>query len=116
MQGYAMQKIAMDRIIADGKDHRLFCADDRWCSYVVMRDPKNVRVFTDGREQAYPPDILADAAVMIRVKPGWREKIDAWRISDLMTTEPRLVSLLNELPNWRCSAYTGDLWVCERQR
>jgi hypothetical protein len=114
MQGNMLSKSIVDNLVTDGKKHRLLCADDRWCNYAVMREARTVRVFTDGREQAYPDRILEDARIIVRVKPGWREKIDAWKISDVMTTEARLVSLLSLLPHWHCSSYPENMWTCEK--
>jgi hypothetical protein len=115
MQGSTLPKSIVDHLVTDGKEHRLLCADDRWCNYALMRGARTVRVFTDGREQAYPDRILEDARIIVRVKPTWRAKIDTWKISDVMTSEPRLVSLLSLLPDWRCSSYPENMWTCKRR-
>jgi hypothetical protein len=116
MDSQREQMKAIDRLAADGKEHRLFCATTSWCNDVLFRDAKNVKIFLDGRSLSYPQKIYEDAYDIVQIDPSWHKKIDAWRITDVLTARNRLASMLELLPNWRCVSYAKKISACERER
>jgi hypothetical protein len=98
----------------DGHEHRLFCADATWCDYALFFGAAEIRVFMDGRE-GYPQQIIDDTRALVHTETGWRKKLDAWNITDVITPGTRLASLLSLLPNWKCLSPSEKVWACERK-
>ena len=55
--------------------HALFCSDFARCGD-ALADPR-VRVFTDGRADAYPLAVWTDAQRAIDLAPGWQEMLNS---------------------------------------
>jgi hypothetical protein len=115
MQGEGERAKVIDRLAADGREHRLLCTDERWCDYALMRDASNLRVFADSRMQAYPLDVRGDMLTFARAAPAWRKDIERWNIDAVMTGRMRLGGFLSSSPDWRCSDVSEDTLFCERR-
>jgi len=60
-------------LAATGGDHRIFCSDFTDCS-VALQFP-NLRVFLDGRADAFPMPVWEDFNVIRFAEPGWDERL-----------------------------------------
>jgi len=79
-----------------------------WGGYLMWMMPER-KVFVDGRTDFYGEAFIRDFLDMTQLKPGWREKLDACKVSwTLLTTDHPLTQALALLPNWR-RAYSDPL-------
>jgi hypothetical protein len=63
----------------------------------------------DGRTDFYGEAFIRYFLDMTQLKPGWREKLDAYKVDwTLLTTDHPLTQALALLPNWR-RAYSDPL-------
>ncbi|HEX5386793.1 MAG TPA: hypothetical protein VFW66_08855 [Gemmatimonadales bacterium] len=70
----------------DGETGRLF-TDFSWGGYILYAWPEQ-KVFIDGGTDFYGPGLLEEYQRIMRLDPGWRERLDHWRI-DLLLLKPR---------------------------
>jgi hypothetical protein len=79
-----------------------------WGGYLVWVMPEH-KVFVDGRTDFYGEAFIRDFLDMTQLKRGWREKLDACKVSwTLLTIDHPLTQALALLPNWR-RAYSDPL-------
>jgi hypothetical protein len=72
-----------------------------WGGYLMWVIPEH-KVFVDGRTDFYGEVFIRDFLDMTQLHPGWREKLDASRVSwTLLTTDAPLTRALASLPEWR---------------
>jgi hypothetical protein len=78
---------------------RVFCYDFTICS--VARDYPNLRVFMDGRVDAYPLAVWNDFNVVRAAKSGWQTTLDAWRVDAVIAkANSSLDDALTRQPGW----------------
>jgi len=79
-----------------------------WGGYLMWVMPEH-KVFVDGRTDFYGEPFIRNFLDMTQLRPGWREKLDASRVSwTLLTTDHPLTQALALLPDWRL-AYSDPL-------
>ena len=60
------------------------------------------KVYVDGRTDFYGEAFIRNFLDMTQARPGWREKLDANRVSwTLLTSNAPLTQALALLPEWR---------------
>ena len=97
---------------ADPRNHRVYCADFAWCSFLL--DVPRVRVFLDGRADPYPFSVWSDFATITYLRPHWRERLDADAIDAVVVLRGEaLDQALAEMPRWSLATSDRryDLWV-----
>jgi len=95
-------------------EHRVFCADFAWCSFVV--EARSGSVFLDGRADPYPEAVWNDFTTVVRLHPGWRARLDARRVDTvLVATDAPLEAGLQLDPDWRV-AYQDKKYVLWQRR
>jgi hypothetical protein len=88
-------------LAADGRPHRLFCANLDWCDEAVALGAPNLRVFMDGRIAAYSSGVFAGQRDIALLKPGWRGELAAAGIDALMLRRDRAaVQIIGASPYW----------------
>jgi hypothetical protein len=92
--------------------HRVFCADFAWCSFVI--EDKSGSVFLDGRADPYPIAVWNDFTTVVRLRPGWRAKLDAHHVDTvLVAKDAPLEQGLQLAPDWRVAYRDAkyELWA-----
>jgi hypothetical protein len=80
--------------------HRVFCADFAWCSFLI--GVPRERVFLDGRADPYPTPVWDDFATIVRLRPGWDERLAAHRVNVvLVERDAPLDQALQLTPAWQ---------------
>jgi branched-subunit amino acid transport protein AzlD len=91
--------------------HRVFCADFAWCSFVI--EDNSGSVFLDGRADPYPMAVWNDFSTVVRLRPGWRSKLDSHRVDTvLVARDAPLEQGLQLASDWRVAYHDKkyDLW------
>jgi hypothetical protein len=85
-----------------------------WGGYLMWVMPER-KVFVDGRTDFYGEAFIRNFLDLTQLRPGWREKLGAGRVSwTLLTTGHPLTQALAALPEWRV-VYSDPLaTVCRR--
>jgi hypothetical protein len=79
-----------------------------WGGYLMWVMPER-KVFVDGRTDFYGEAFIRNFLDMTQLRPGWRAKLDASKVSwTLLTTDHPLTQALALLPDWR-RAYSDPL-------
>jgi hypothetical protein len=103
--GYALAA-ALER---DGRPHRVFCYNVDWCDAALAEAPA-VRVFVDGRVEAYPQTVLDQQGDIMRLRSHWRKRLNDSRVDTIVA--PRsgpFGGILSLWPAWhRAAARDGD--------
>ena len=92
-------------------DHRVFCADFAWCSFIVEQHTGSV--FLDGRADPYPEKIWNDFTTVVRLRPGWRSRLDTHHVDTvLVASDAPLEQGLQLDPDWRVAYHDKkyELW------
>ena len=72
-----------------------------WGGYLMLALPEH-KVYVDGRTDFYGEAFIRNFLDMTQARPGWREKLDANRVSwTLLTSNAPLTQALALLPEWR---------------
>ena len=69
---------AIERLAADGAPHRLFCENFTWCS-AALQHP-TLRVFIDGRCDAYPLPVWRRYVATIQTRPAWSSDLSRYGV------------------------------------
>jgi len=102
----ASAEIAATRQIAGPQ--RVYCEDFSWCSLFAGDDA--VRVFLDGRTDAYPHSVFAAWAHVRDAVPGWDDDLAASGTTTIVAwSHGALAGAASQSPHWR--PYTADRWV-----
>jgi hypothetical protein len=104
---------AVASLAAAGVPHRLFCEDFTWCS-IALGD-RGLRVFMDGRCDAYPLAVWRQYLAVIEVSDSWHDPLRADRVDSVIATRGRrLAHALGSDPRWRI-AYSDAAYVLYRR-
>jgi hypothetical protein len=91
--------------------HRVFCADFAWCSFIVERHSGSV--FLDGRADPYPIAVWNDFSTVVRLRPGWKTRLDARRVDTVLVADDApLEQGLSLSPEWKVAYHDAkfELW------
>lgn len=92
--------------------HRVLCSNFAWCGLLVGV-PRNA-VFLDGRADPYPEKVWTDYAEIVRVRPDWRARLDAYGVDTVVAGRGGpLDQALTAAGGWRVafSDATYRLWL-----
>jgi len=97
----------------DGRPHRLLCENFTWCS-IALEDP-NLRVFIDGRCDAYPIAIWDAYISTIQARPKWSSDLANYNVDAVVARQgSQLESALAASPAWG-RTYRDDSYVVFRR-
>jgi hypothetical protein len=103
-------------LAADGRAHRLFCANLDWCDEALGAGHNNVRVLMDGRVAAYPARTLALQQQVVQLKAGWRQALAAAGVDAVLLRRNRAAAtILAREPAWRELGAAGSAVLFERR-
>jgi hypothetical protein len=89
-------------LASDGSDHRLLCENFTWCS-AALQFP-NLRVFIDGRCDAYPLTVWRKYIAAIDLTPHWRRPLNEYAVDAVVAKRGGdLATALAAQPQWRRS-------------
>ncbi len=104
---------AIASLSGDGATHRVFCEDFTWCS-MALGYP-TLRVFIDGRCDAYPLLVWRQYISTVQVRGAWRDPLNAYGVDSIVTrTESPLALALAKTPNWERSYRDASFVVFRR--
>jgi hypothetical protein len=84
-----------------------------WGGYLIWRVPERP-VFVDGRLFVFLPDVLTRYEEMVFMRPGWREELDRYKVSEVLLRPDRpLVTVLRGL-GWRVLAEDSTAVLLQR--
>lgn len=90
---------AIASLATDGESHRIFCENFTWCSMALAYP--TLRVFIDGRCDAYPLAIWRQYISTIQARKAWRQPLDDYRVNFVVAKRgSRLASVLAKTPHW----------------
>jgi hypothetical protein len=108
--------VLAQRLAADGRPHRLFCATIDWCSVAEAAGAPLVSGYMDGRVEAYPDVVRAEQLAIARLKASWRGQLESERVDAVLVRRDRSFStLLAGRPGWRLADQTDTLALYVRR-
>ena len=103
---------AIASLAADKSGHRLLCENFTWCS--VALDYPVLRVFIDGRCDAYPLAVWQEYLTVIRGRDAWAGPLKAYRVDSVIAERGSTLAIaLENAPRWE-SAYRDAQYVVFR--
>jgi hypothetical protein len=91
---------AYSQVAALPADARLF-APDKFGGYLIYRSRGARKVFFDGRSDLYGAEFLKQYALMVAVRPGWREYWESFHFSHaLVPNDNSLIPALEQI-GWK---------------
>ena len=88
---------------ASPQPQRIFVYYD-WGGYAIWKLYPEYRVFADGRADLYGDDLLRQIGTVVRLRTGWRDVLDRWRVEAILVPPTCAVAqaLLFD-PNWHAA-------------
>jgi hypothetical protein len=81
-------------------EQRVYCEDFAWCS--LFADVPRVRVYLDGRTDAYPPAVFHTWALVHNAAPGWERVLLADGTTTIVAaSNGALAKAVRRSPRWR---------------
>jgi hypothetical protein len=81
-------------------EQRVYCEDFSWCS--LFADVPHVRVYLDGRTDAYPPAVFRSWALVHNARPGWERVLLADGTTTIVAASNGLLAkAVRRSPRWR---------------
>jgi len=81
-------------------EQRVYCEDFSWCS--LFADVPHVRVYLDGRTDAYPPAVFRSWALVHNARPGWEHVLLADGTTTIVAASNGLLAkAVRRSPRWR---------------
>jgi hypothetical protein len=71
-----------------------------WGGYLIFNLPERP-VFIDGRYVPYLDGVLNDYRALVALRPGWRELLDKYRVSELLLRPHRPLAVALREDGWR---------------
>ena len=82
-----------------------------WGGYLIFNLPERP-VFIDGRYVPYLGGVLEDYRALIGLRPGWRDLLDRYKISELLLRPERPLAVALREDGWRVrSSDTAGRWI-----
>jgi hypothetical protein len=82
-----------------------------WGGYLIFNLPERP-VFIDGRYVPYLGGVLADYRALVGLRPGWRDLLDKYKVSELLLRPERALAVALRQDGWRVrSADTAGRWI-----
>jgi hypothetical protein len=100
---------------ADGREHRLFCANVDWCGVAEAAGAPRVRGYMDGRVEAFPDEVRARQSEIAALKGDWRGRLEADRVDAVLVRRDRAFATLLALRGWRPAGESGPVALYLRQ-
>jgi hypothetical protein len=92
----------ISQLAANHVDYRLFCENFTWCS-IALQFP-NLRVYMDGRCDAYPLDVWKSYVSAAEVKPSWKRALRKYDVDAVVASRYGLLAKsLAATARWRVS-------------
>ena len=86
---------------------RLFTTD-QWADYLIFRNPRQQKVFIDGRSDFYGPSVGDEYIQVLNGAWQWRQVMDKHRFNlALVPVDQPIAQLLKQSPDWRVTADDG---------
>jgi len=105
---------SLDRMVRDGKTHRIFCTTAALCDAVVARNVRTLSVYMDARP-GYPGALRTRASDVASGTAGWRKTLRDAKIDTLVLDTPRAFATLVSLsPGWQLAASSHDVAVYQQ--
>jgi hypothetical protein len=82
-----------------------------WGGYLIFNLPARP-VFIDGRYVPYLGGVLDDYRALVGLRPGWRELLDKYKVSELLLRPERPLAVALREDGWRVrSSDQGGRWI-----
>jgi len=82
-----------------------------WGGYLIFNLPERP-VFIDGRYVPYLGGVLADYRALVGLRPGWRDLLDKYNVSELLLRPERPLAVALREDGWRVrSSDTDGRWI-----
>jgi hypothetical protein len=86
-------------LAADGSPHRMLCENFTWCSEALQFP--SLRVFIDGRCDAYPLTVWRQYISVIQVRPSWGLALERYGVDRIVASRGGALALaLAKSANW----------------
>jgi hypothetical protein len=108
---------AVDRLVAEAPPGRPFHYI-AWGPYLAWEGGPALKLFVDGRYEAYAPAVFADYARLSRGEAGWERLLDDYGVGYLLLSrggQPGLVAAAAASAAWRMTFEDGDVAVFRRE-
>src|SRR5947208_16475894 len=82
-----------------------------WGGYLIFNLPERP-VFIDGRYVPYLGGVLADYRALVGLRPGWRDLLDKYKVSELLLRPDRPLAVALREDGWRVrSSDANGRWI-----
>jgi hypothetical protein len=82
-----------------------------WGGYLIFNLPERP-VFIDGRYVPYLDGVLNDYRSLVGLRPGWRELLDKYKVSELLLRPDRPLAVALREDGWRMRSSDGEgRWI-----
>lgn len=82
-----------------------------WGGYLIFNLPERP-VFIDGRYVPYLGGVLSDYRALISLRPGWRDLLDKYKVSELLLRPDRPLAVALREDGWRVRSSDADgRWI-----
>ena len=82
-----------------------------WGGYLIFNLPERP-VFIDGRYVPYLGGVLADYRALVGLRPGWRDLLDKYKVSELLLRPDRPLAVALREDGWRVRSSDADgRWI-----
>lgn len=82
-----------------------------WGGYLIFNLPQR-KVFIDGRYVPYLDGVLSDYRALVGLRPGWRELLDKYKVSELLLRPYRPLAVALREDGWRVRSSDPDgQWI-----
>jgi hypothetical protein len=108
--GYALAA----SLAADGRSHRVYCTNVDWCDGALASAPE-VRVFMDGRIEAYPDATQTRKREIGNLKDHWTKQLADDGVDAIVAAQDRaFAGLIALMPGWSATATSDGAVLYER--
>ena len=82
-----------------------------WGGYLIFNLPER-SVFIDGRYVPYLGGVLADYRALVGLRPGWRDLLDKYKVSEVLLRPDRPLAVALREDGWRVRSSDADgRWI-----
>jgi hypothetical protein len=93
------------------QDNGVLLNEYDWGGYLIFNLPERP-VFIDGRYVPYLGGVLADYRALVGLRPGWRELLERYKVSELLLRPERPLAVALREDGWRIrSADRDGRWI-----
>ena len=93
------------------EDNGVLLNEYDWGGYLIFNLPERP-VFIDGRYVPYLGGVLDDYRALVSLRPGWRDLLDKYKVSELLLRPERPLAVALREDGWRVrSTDSAGRWI-----